>query len=635
MRIPPAAVVAGAAVLLLGITVTPAAARLASGHVTPAAVDSVDEIHYSYGDTAGSVVLYWRGAATTVSYGTTTSYGATSTATVSPITPVDIAGPFMRATLTGLAANTSYHYRIGPTGADHTLAAAPTGSFSYVDVGDTGTTLCNPWETAQQQLIAAQAPSFVTHGGDISYANECGQAAVHQYFQDQMAWSTSAAFQPAWGNHEYGPPNDESPPNTPKDTLANYKGRELLTHAQISQSSDTASKRSEPGCDGPLSGNNCRGDDWGWFVAGGVMFIGYPDSWYNAYVDWEPQAAALMAQAQADPKIDFIVTWGHRPAFSSYSSQVNTNLLSALTTLSATYSPTAAHPNGKYVLELGHHVHAEEVFAPKNGLIEINNGGGGAGTAVFDTIAPGSVFRDSHLAIMRGDYSATAHTLTMTMLCGSVYTPEPLDPCTYGSTLYTHTFTAPGGTPPPPPPTPTPTPTPTPSPTPSMTPPPPPPTVHQWVTNPGVETNLTGWTGTYGPSPLVTISRTTTQAHTGVASVLVSAGTGASGLSSGYSDGQTTVTNAVAGTTYTASVWVRAGQAGDTINLRLREWSGTTTLVTDQKVTQTYNDTAWHLMTVSLTAADSGTRLALAVYASNFKAGESFCGDDMSLTSPV
>ncbi|HEY1486369.1 MAG TPA: metallophosphoesterase family protein, partial [Micromonosporaceae bacterium] len=284
--------------------------------IPAAAADSVDEIHYSYGNSAGSVVVYWRGAATTLDYGTTTGYGHSVTATVSPITPVDIAGPFMRATITGLAANTPYHYRIGSSGLDHILTAAPTGSFSYVDIGDTGTTACDPWMAQQQALVAAQSPAFVTHGGDISYANECGVPAVHQYFQDQMAWSTSAAFLPAWGNHEYGPPDDESPPGTPRDTLANYKGRVEMPNAKTS-SADIASKTNEPGCSGPKPGNNCMGDDWGWFRAGGVLFISYPEPWYHAYTDWEPQAAALMATAQSDPTVDFIVTYGHRPPVSS------------------------------------------------------------------------------------------------------------------------------------------------------------------------------------------------------------------------------------------------------------------------------------------------------------------------------
>jgi hypothetical protein len=422
------------AVALLVMGTAPAAAS------APRATDSVDEIHYEYGAAAGTVVLDWYGPATSVSYGLTTSYGATATGIATEITPVDSAGPFMHATLSGLAANTVIHYRIGPTGLDHTLRAAPTGSFHYVDVGDTGTTLCDPWMAQQQQLIADQGPAFVTHGGDISYANECGQAAVHRYFTDQQVWSTSAAFQPAWGNHEYGPPNDESPAGTPRDTMANYKGRVQLTNTQTLPSSDTASKRSDPGCAGPKAGNNCQGDDWGWFRAGGILFISYPEPWYHAYANWEPAAAALMKQAQADPSVDFIVTYGHRPAYSSVAADTDANLRSALTTLSAAYSPTAKHPAGKFVLTVAHHVHAEEVFKANGGLVEINDGGGGAGQVTLSKPASGSILRITHMAVMRGDYDASAHTLTMTILCGAVYTPNPKYTCSYGKPLYTQTF---------------------------------------------------------------------------------------------------------------------------------------------------------------------------------------------------
>src|SRR5262249_48695891 len=138
----------------------PAAGSPVGRAVGPAATDSVDEIHYNYGEAAGSVRVYWRGAATTLHYGTTTAYGSAATATPSPLTPIYTGGPFMRATLTGLDPGVTYHYRIGATGADHTLSAAPSGSFRFADIGDTGSTLCDPWMAQQQQLLAAQDAAF-------------------------------------------------------------------------------------------------------------------------------------------------------------------------------------------------------------------------------------------------------------------------------------------------------------------------------------------------------------------------------------------------------------------------------------------------------------------------------------------
>jgi hypothetical protein len=413
---------------------------LAGGPAQAATSDFVDEIMYVYGDTPDSVVLLWRGPATKVFYGATASYGLVAAAKAGTIVPVDIAGPFMRAVITGLTPGVTYHYRVGSSGLDHTLHAAPADDFTAVDVGDTGSTLCRPWLAAQQALIAAQQPDFVTHGGDLSYANECSPAAVHQYFQDQQVWSQWAAFQPAWGNHEYASPNAESPPEAVTDSLANYKGRIPLTHAQT-LSSDTATRTTNPGCAGPRSGNNCRGNDWGWFQVGGVLYISYPEPWLNAYRDWQLAAGPLMARAQADPTVDFIVTYGHRPAWSSATAQVNADLLAAVIALAAGYSPNADHPDGKYVLNVAHHVHAEEVFDPVNGLVEINNGGGGAGQLNFTTVAANSILRIRHPAIMRSRYSRAGHTLTVTLLCGTVYTPNPKDPCDYGSELYTRTFT--------------------------------------------------------------------------------------------------------------------------------------------------------------------------------------------------
>lgn len=413
------------------------------------AADTVDEIHYSFGSTPDSVVFDWRGSESTLYYGTDLSHPQSRTASAPAVTPVDAPGPFREVALTGLTPGTTYHYRIGAGGTDHTFTTAPTGDFTWVDVGDTGSTRCQPWMAQIHGLVAAQSPSFVTHGGDISYANECGVPAVHQYFDDQEVWSEDAAFMPAWGNHEYGPPDGESPAGTPRDTLANYKGRVAVPNPQTLPV-DTANKTSNPGCGAETGSttNTCRGEDWGWFVAGHVLYIAYPEPWVNAYAAWEPVAQNLMASAQANPAIDFIVTYGHRPAYSSASAQVNTALRSALTTLSGLYSPTSSHPNGKYVLNVAHHVHAEEVFAPVGGLVNITNGGGGAGQVTFPTPASGSIFRDTHPAILSAAYDAAAHTLSVSLLCGPVYTPSPKSPCAYGSTLYSQTFTRAGSSPP-------------------------------------------------------------------------------------------------------------------------------------------------------------------------------------------
>ena len=405
--------------------------------------DTADEIHYSFGNTAGDVVFDWHGGDQTIYYGIDATYGQSVTASDPPYLPVDEPGPFREASLTGLQPGSIYHYKIGDGGPDHTFQTIPSGDFSWVDVGDTGSTLCTPWLAQTQSLIAAQNPAFVTHGGDISYANNCGTAAVHQYFVDQQAWSESAAFQPAWGNHEYGQPGTSegmtSPPGTPRDSMLNYKGRVRLTNAQTVPV-DKPSQVNNPGCGWETGSttNTCIGDDWGWFRAGGVLFIGYPEKWVDARQAWEQQAAALMAQAQADPDVDFIVTYGHRPPYTS--GTTDTDAKSVIDQLAHLYSPTATNPHGKYVLNVAHHIHNLEVFSPIDGLVNVVNGGGGVDQVAFGTPAANSVYRLNHPGILSTQYSASQHSLNIGLVCGPDYVPKPATTCPYGATLYSRQF---------------------------------------------------------------------------------------------------------------------------------------------------------------------------------------------------
>lgn len=435
-----------AVVAISGLVVGGPATLAEPGSPAAAAADTVTEIHYSFGNTSASVWFDWNGQQQNIYYGLDSTYGRLAVASQSPVTPADRAGPFRQVQLTGLRPSTTYHYKIGPNGADHTFQTIPEGDFSWADVGDTGSTACEPWVARTQALIAAQHPAFVTHGGDISYANECGVPAVHQYYVDQQAWSDGAAFEPVWGNHEYGQPNSDGgtapPPGTPRDSMANYKGRSFITNGQAVPN-DTARQITNPGCGWETRSktNTCPGNDWGWFQAGHVLFISYPEPWPGAYPAWQASAGRLMASAQANPGIDFIVTYGHRPAYSSATSQVSTSLRTAMDNLALTYSPTAAHPDGKYVLNVNHHVHWEEVVKPIDGLVNVTNGGGGAGQAGAFAVGPDSVFHRLHLGTLTAHYSAAQHSLTFSLLCGPAYTPNPKASCSYGSVLYSRTFT--------------------------------------------------------------------------------------------------------------------------------------------------------------------------------------------------
>jgi hypothetical protein len=154
----------------------------------------------------------------------------------------------------------------------------------------------------------------------------------------------------------------------------------------------------------------------------------------------------------------------------------------------------------------------------------------------------------------------------------------------------------------------------------------------EYVTNNGVETNLTGWTGSYGTGSLVSVSRNTSGSHTGSADVKVLALSGASNSAVGFSDSPRWVTNTVASKTYTASVWVKPSFVGQTIVLRNRELNGST-IVTDTKYTLTAANTNWQQITNTITPVGNGRSLSFAVYGGNMNAGDSFEVDDLSLTS--
>ncbi|HET8670215.1 MAG TPA: fibronectin type III domain-containing protein [Candidatus Saccharimonadales bacterium] len=579
-----------------------------------------DEIHFAYGDTDNSVVFNWRGTENTIYYGLTSTYGQQVTANPSPITPWDIQGPFWEAHLEGLATDTTYHYKIGETGTDKTFRTKPTGDFTWVDIGDTKSSYCAPWMPAQHALIAAQNPHFVTHGGDIGLLNECGIPSTHSYYTDQEAWSHSAAFQPAWGNHEYGNPTPDAPPGTPRDSLANYKGRSWITNAQTVPV-DTPTRISNPGC-GEESGstvNLCLGRDWGYFTAGRVLFISYPENWTSGWTDWQTKAGNIMAVGQANSNIDFIVTYGHRPPYTSSGEGPNLTIRSTVEALAATYSPTASNPNGKYILNVAHHAHSQEAFNKISGLTHIVDAAGGQGFTSFTSIDPNSVFRSMHFGILKGNYNATDRTLTVSLVCGAEYTTVK-DPCNYGDTICTTTFQRSE-------PAPDPDPNPDPDPT-------PPPTTTEWVTNTGVETDMTGWTGKYGASSTVSVVRDATVARTGTASVKITGLSGASNLKSGINASPRWVTSTVAGKTYTGSVWVKTHTSGHPVVALLREWNGST-LVSENRATVTSTSTDWFKLEVPLTALQTGTSIAFAIYGNDVDAGEYIYLDDFSLTSPA
>ena len=392
--------------VLLVVLLLPASARPAGG--------TADEVHYTFTGPS-SVAFDWRGTATDIRYGATTSYGSTATThTPSPL-PFSSAGPFQEVELTGLTAGATYHYSIGG-GPDQIMTTAPTGNFRFdvdADVGDTGS-YANVGVTQQQ--IAADKPAFVLVAGDLSYGNAHGQAAVDQHFNDVMVWSQQAAYMPAWGNHEWDTPAT--------DDMRNYKGRFALPHPQTSTTAPAP---------------DCCGEDWGWFDAGGVRFISYPEPYPGGtWSEWRTNADAVFAAAQADSSIHFIVTYGHRPAYSTGHHPGDSTLAGILNTFGSRYS--------KYVLNLNAHSHDYERFQPISGVTHVTAAGGGATLeAPWTSTDSRTAFRAMHLEHVRVD--VTNSGMRIEAVCGPATSRDDIT-CAQGSVIDSYTI---GTTPPPPP----------------------------------------------------------------------------------------------------------------------------------------------------------------------------------------
>jgi hypothetical protein len=365
-------------------------------------------VHYTFtGPT--SVAFDWVGSGATIRYGRTARYGQVARARAPSPTPFSSRGPFREARLTGLKPGKTYHYAIGG-GRDGTFTTAPTASFRFDVEADVGDSMDAVHVRATQQQIARDKPAFVIVAGDLTYGNDNGQAAVDRHFDDVMAWSRTAAYMPAWGNHEW----DES-----SDDLRNYKGRFVIPHAHAS-----------PGAPGA----GCCGEDWGWFDAGNVRFISYPEPYTDAtWNDWRVQAGRVMAAAQASRKIRFIVTFGHRPAYSTGYHRGDSALAAALDGFGDTYP--------KYVLNLNGHSHDYERFHPIHHVVHITTGGGGAGLEPpWRGTDSRTAFRAMHLSHLR--VSVMPQQLRVEGVCGPPASGDDIS-CASGTVMDSYRIRAP------------------------------------------------------------------------------------------------------------------------------------------------------------------------------------------------
>ena len=384
---------------------------------------AADEIHWTLmGQTA--ITVSWRGSESSIRYGPTSSYGQTVAAqTPSPL-PFSSAGPFWEARITGLQENTLYHYSIG-TGPDHTFRTPPargSSDFTVYTAGDIGDSTSYQWVMPNQRLIAADLPRFCLLVGDLTYANNHGQATCDVHFNNVMVWSQDAAYMPAWGNHEWDSPTT--------DDLRNYKGR-----------FDLPNPKASPGAPTPPG----PGEDWYWFDYGNVRFIAYPEPYTSAsWSDWNTRADSLMDAAQADPAITFIVTFGHRPAYSSGHHPGASALASYMGTLGAQHS--------KYKLNINGHSHNYERTYPQSGVTHLTVGDGGSSHEIDQSGSCSwlggcpppsySAFRAFHHSVIKLRFTASA--IEGTAVCGPPASNDDFA-CTTGSAMDTFVIPAPGG----------------------------------------------------------------------------------------------------------------------------------------------------------------------------------------------
>ncbi len=372
-------------------------ALLAASLMFPAAVHAADEIHWTImGPTA--VTFDWRGVDNTLRFGLTSAYDHEAVAHAPSPVPYSSAGPFREAPLTDLQPDTLYHYAIGG-GGDHTFRtprAPGTSDFTIYAEADIGSTENYARCGVVQGLIAQGHPTFALLVGDLTYGDNKGLESIDQHFNDMMIWSQDAAYMPAWGNHEWEPSDS-------LDDLRNYKGRFDLPNGHTSTGSPAIS---------------CCGKDWYWFDYGNVRFIAYPEPWPNALDEWFPVANALMDSAEADGNITFVVTFGHRPAYSSGHHPGMPELKADLDSLGATHS--------KYKLNITGHSHNYERTYPQHGVTHITTGGGGASLENdqgLDCFWLGgcpppywSAYRAFHHHTVRLTFSATA--IKLEAICG-------------------------------------------------------------------------------------------------------------------------------------------------------------------------------------------------------------------------
>ena len=384
------------------------------------------EVHFTFSG-PHAVTFDWRGNDGTLRFWAKDVPPRTVRAHPPTPLPRSSAGPWQEARADGLLPGTQYFYEVGnpvrpvPLAFRAPPAPGATG-FTLVAVGGIGATAEGPAVRVIHRLIGLADPAFVLMLGDLTQGDVRSQAAVGRHFDDVMVWSRRAAYMPVWGSHEWQNPD--------ADDLRNYKGRFALPHASAS-----------PGA--PAAG--CCGEDWYWFDYGAVRFIVYPEPYTrDTWADWAAKAEPLFAGAEADAALRFVVTAGHRPAYSSGRDGGEPQLRAILDGFGRRFP--------KYVLDLCGRDRDYERTRPQAHVVHVSAGIGGGALAHAATscgwpscTAPAfSAYR----AIHHGFVKLTVHpsAIMLEAICGPA-SPGHDDPRCGEGDIFDQIVIPPGGAP--------------------------------------------------------------------------------------------------------------------------------------------------------------------------------------------
>ena len=292
-------------------------------------------------------------------------------------------GPYWEAKLTGLKRNTIYYYKIGDRRINKFRTPPLPGEADFRICSTSDMHESSPECVAMFNQIAGFNPDIVITTGDLTGAGPSGQQEVDNRFREAMVWSQSAAWMPVWGNHDWEYTNF--------DDLRTYKGRFDIPNPGTISSSPSVS---------------CCGEDWGWFDYGNTRFISLPEPWNSSTrKEWKKQVLPIFTAAQNDTNISFIVTFGHRSAYTTTKerSPGELDLRSILNGLRTVFP--------KYKLDLSGHNHQYERYQPSNGMTYIINSTAGAyyhNGWVSPDKPSDCIYRVIHYGILVLDFSKTA-----------------------------------------------------------------------------------------------------------------------------------------------------------------------------------------------------------------------------------